>query len=1253
MSTDRLIFIEGPEVGLEVPLQEKVVIFGRSETADVTIDHIGVSRQHMQVSFYNGAYLVEDLGSRNGTFVNGARIEKAVSLDPGDEVQVGPGVRLRFEPAPPEASATVIDAPAAAAQMTPVTSPATGSKDAIPAAPAQTRQEAGENPGRLFIALPGREAEEHALTAGTIRLGRSNQNEIEVPVPTVSRLQFSLLREGDAYRLEVSSAASNPVYVNDAPVSGNQLLADQDEISIGPPQRSDSVRMRYSAPKSTAAETSEPEPAPRSGPVVQAEKDRTIIGDAAPAADVNATTVGGEKPASDTALKSGATVIGKVPAPAAAEPPQLVVNSPGIEPVIFTLTKKTTRIGRKAENDIVIENRFVSRFHAEIEKRQDGYYIIPSPSIGNPLLNDGVPVMEAMPLQHGAKLRIKGPQAGEMVTLVYLNPSEEAERARIKGIALAESKAMSIGRAPDNDMVLDSPLVSRIHAQVERVGQRYRIKDLNSSNGTFVNGERITGETWVKPGDMLLIGPFQIKVGESALSSAHQSESGMQIEAMGLNKWVRKDLNILQNISLAFQPREFIVVVGQSGGGKSTLVDAIAGYRPATHGRVMVNDTIDVYKNFDAIRTMIGYVPQKDIIHMELTVFQALDYAAQLRMPADTTEAERHQRIDEVMADLDLSHRRDTQISELSGGQQKRVSIGVELITKPGLFFLDEPTSGLDPGMETELMQLMRRLADQGRTIVMITHATKNVMLADKVVFLARGGYLTWFGPPEEALVYFDNFRSERQKRTKPMEFDDIYTLLDEDELGTGLDWATRFEKETAYRKYISDPLADKTPSGDQQPAVSKKAGRAKSQISALRQFFILSARNIKILTRDKFTLSLMLLSAPLMASLDFVLASGVGRGLFSFANGDFNDIVVTLIVLSNTAVMVGGLSTMRELVKERDIYKRERMVNLKLAPYIFSKLWFALLLAVYQAFFFVLIRHLAFDLPHEAIDVVYFSITVFLLVLAGLMMGLFTSAAAPNSNAAPLILVLFLLPQMVLSGALVPLPDIASAPASSRWAFQAVIGISGAGSDVAADSCWIDLTDDQRDDLTLDEKNSQCNCMGEDALRESSCNFPGLGEFYTSAIDDPEPQKPAEPGDQPEFPEMPEAPQPPQDMSDPLALQVFFTALDQYNEEVAGLQADFENDMNAYADEQEIFKDAIEVYQEDLAKFESEKAIAIGSAESTLKRFKDAYGWTFLNKDDPDAYVGTLVETWLAQSLIILVLFSGTILIQKSRDVT
>ena len=487
------------------------------------------------------------------------------------------------------------------------------------------------------------------------------------------------------------------------------------------------------------------------------------------------------------------------PPPMPTIPPRLVVTAAGQEPKVYSLTAPRLRIGRQADSDIVIDNPFVSRLHAELEMRGQEYFLIPSSIVRNTLLLDGLPVMEPAPLKHGSKIRVGGFGPRETVTLDYL--SQEADFSSHQLIKFADNQKMTIGRDDGNDIVLPAPTISRFHAEVEKIGQRFRVRDLRSSNGTFVDGKHVEGDTWVHSGDAIQIGPYRFLVDKDEFSKFDPTGSGVEVKVIGLNKWVNKRLNILQDISLVFKPKEFVVVVGQSGGGKSTLVDAIAGYRPATHGKVIVNDTIDVYKEFDAIRSTIGYVPQKDIIHMELTVYQALFYAARLRMPADTTPEERRKRVLEVMNDLDLAHRKDTQISKLSGGQQKRVSIGVELLTKPNLFFLDEPTSGLDPGMETELMRLMRRLADQGRTIVMITHATKNVMLADKVVFLARGGYLTWFGPPDEALTYFDSYRTERDQRSSQMEFDYIYTLLDKEELGSGKQWSERFRAHPAFQK--------------------------------------------------------------------------------------------------------------------------------------------------------------------------------------------------------------------------------------------------------------------------------------------------------------------------------------------------------------------------------------------------------------------------------------------------------------------
>lgn len=1080
----------------------------------------------------------------------------------------------------------------------------------------------------LLITKGPRLNEKIDLSKLPITIGREETADVRIETASISRKHLRISRGESGYVVE-DLGSSNGTYVNEERLKAPRRVANGDMIALGPDVEMCVVLMV--APK------------------VEKSADATLFtpgmgSKGTPKVDANATAF---MSASGPVSSDQTMAFTEIP-PVAVTPPRLVINESGKEPRIVTLTADRVRIGRQDDNDIVLDNRFVSRQHAELEKRGQDYYIIPSANVSNPLLLDSEPVMSATRLNHGAKIRIGGYGPGESVGLDYLSPAAEGQRI----IKFMENKLMTIGRDPGNSIVLPTPAVSRFHAEVEKVGQRYRVRDLRSSNGTFVNGKAISGDTWVQPGDAIQIGPFRFVVSEGEFSQSDQSE-GVSVDIIGLNKWVSKSLNILQDISLAFKPKEFIVVVGQSGGGKSTLVDAIAGYRPATHGKVVVNNTIDLYKEFDSIRSTIGYVPQRDIIHMELTVFQALDFAAKLRMPPDTTDAERVKRVEEVMEDLDLSHRKDTQISQLSGGQQKRVSIGVELITRPGLFFLDEPTSGLDPGTETELMRLMRKLADQGRTIVMITHATKNVMLADKVVFLARGGHLAWFGPPEEALSYFDKYRTERDRRAGPMEFDHIYTLLDMDELGKGTDWADRYRKDSAYTRYISEPLKSSQPSGQKrgEPQTASRPLAQRKQVSAFRQFLILSHRNLTIMTRDKFGLVLLMLTAPLMASLDFVLASGVGRGVFTFNDGNFNNVVITLIVLTNTTILVGGLAFMRELVKERDIYKRERMVNLQLSSYIMSKIWIALLLAIYQAASYTVIRYLAFDMPGDTRDVALFYITIYLLIVAGMMLGLFASALAPNANTAPLLLILFVIPQMVLSGALVTLPVTAEAPASSHWAFRAFIGLSGAGSDVARDSCWA-LTEEERDDLTLDERNNDCICMGENALREESCNFPGLGKFYDEAIDEADPVEPEEPGPKPKEPVLPAKPADPANPNSVGDLQAYLSELTAYNDEVSKLQDDYKEEINAWQDEQEDYKDDIQTYQEDLTELEVKRALAIGSAEATIERYKDDYGWTFLDKEDESNYLRTIVNTWIAQLIIILVVFTGTVIMQKRRDV-
>jgi ABC-type multidrug transport system ATPase subunit/predicted component of type VI protein secretion system len=1075
----------------------------------------------------------------------------------------------------------------------------------------------GETQFRIVLVSgpsPGREFE---IQHTPLIIGREPEAEYQIIIPssTVSRRHARIRQERGQLLIEDLNS-SNGTFLNDEPLIAPARLKDGDSIGLGR-----SIRLAFHALVAETEDTDQPE---------RTEED-----------DLHASslpeTVIGEFPLSEAQMDA---------------PAKLSVVVAGSDATLHSLDKELITIGRDVDNDIVIHSKIVSRHHAQLIRSGGSYELRVLPGASNPVYKGGYPVEVSQQLVHQDRLRIGGQDPGLMVTMTYLAPAQAPPEEAIE-ITLQDKALISIGRDPGNDVVLDVPQVSRHHAQIERIGQRHRLTDLNSSNGTFVNDLRIAEPYWLRSEDTIRIGPYRFVVGEEALAQ-YDDYSSLRVEARALNKWVRDDLNILQDISLLFQEREFIVVVGQSGGGKSTLVDAIAGYRPATHGQVLVNGT-DVYKNFDAIRSLIGFVPQKDIIHTELTVFEALDYTARLRMPADTTTEERHARVREVLDDLDLAHRADVQISGLSGGQQKRVSIGVELLTKPGLFFLDEPTSGLDPGTETALMQLMRRLADQGRTIVLITHATKNVMLADKVLFLARGGYLTWFGPPDEALAYFDQHRSEIERRTRAMDFDQIYAILEDIHRGTPEQWAERFKNHPAYRRYILDPLEGKVQpvpiEGPVRPAASQPKDRARQQISSLRQLMILSSRNIRILLRDRFSLALMLAAAPLVGLLDVILSALLGRDPFDVTDGNMASVLITLFLLAVYGVVVGGLAQMREIVKEGEIYRRERLVNLKIVPYVLSKVWVAVLLALYQTAAYVIIHYLAFDMPGGFLDAALIYVSLALATLAGMMLGLFASAIAPNANSAPLLVILLMLPQIVLGGALVPLPEFVSAPISTRWAFQAFMGIVGAGSDVAADACWA-LTADERSLMTQEDKiDFGCRCLGPSALRPESCSFPGVGQFYNPAIDQLPPDEPPPPVDRPADPDIPEPPPEPEDQSDAVAVADYLNELQAYQELVDQIRADSEAEFADYEADLEVYQSQAIAYQEDLVGWQIAREAAVLPAESLINTFHRDFGWTFVDKSDPDQFWPFVTGTWIAQAVIIGILFVSILVIQKRKD--
>ncbi len=778
----------------------------------------------------------------------------------------------------------------------------------------------------------------------------------------------------------------------------------------------------------------------------------------------------------------------------------------------YPLAQRVINIGRDTTNDVVISEQCVSNFHVQIVRESDRYVLIyPHPEqqeTANGLLYQGRKIQGnevfRKPLVRGDVFRITD-EYGTLVTLAYNDGSSSRQEVPplIKPLQLGANE-ISIGRLQDNDVVLNHPQVSAHHAQLTREQGSYLLTDLNSTNHTYINGLQVTSQL-LEPRDEIRIGPFKFIYTATELTQYDESES-IRIDALDLKKVGNNQTILLNDISLSIPARSFVALVGGSGAGKTTLLDALSGLRPAQQGTVFYNGQ-DYYHHQAAFSTQLGYVPQEDIIHRDLTVERALYYAAKLRLPQDFTEAQIAQRIDEVLDDVEIKHRRSLLISRLSGGQRKRVSIALELLAKPSVFFLDEPTSGLDPGLDRKMMLLLRKLADKGHTILLVTHATNNINVCDYVCFLAAGGNLAYFGPPEEAKTYF-----------KQPDFAEIYSLLDpgDDRPHTPVEAGETFRQSRPYQKYVSGPL-DQKPKTNTQLLREQRPGSRSRRGNGWRQFLLLTQRYLELLKNDRVNLAILLLQAPIIGLLLLVLIKGVGSGGFDpnnvvqcpstaaiVASGGYPDVPVpnnpivsrscprvvnfltnnplgkayahlrggvnkalqdfivsgpgeassVLFLMTFAAIMFGCVNAIREIVKEAPIYKRERAVNVGILPYMFSKIVVLAVLCLLQSLILIVCVSI-FDPFHHSIFLPPFLeiyITLTLTSLAGLMLGLMVSALAPNSDRAGGVVPLLLLPQVIFSGAVFPLTNwflqIVGVFFPARWAMIAMSSSVGLHSD-------------------------------------------------------------------------------------------------------------------------------------------------------------------------------------------------------------
>jgi len=699
-------------------------------------------------------------------------------------------------------------------------------------------------------------------------------------------------------------------------------------------------------------------------------------------------------------------------------------------------------------NDIVIDELVISGSHLQI-RREQGELVLLHPHPSRPNTANGIYYQGKHyhgneqfrhVLSNGDVFRI-GNEYGTLVTLTYRDDST-VPRVPVSDIPpiMLGKPTITIGRrpGPGNDVVLNHPQVSGSHARLERSGNTYRIVDLGSTNHVYVNRQRVSNYL-LKPGDVIRIGPYELTFTGTQLLQQASSKS-IRIDAVNVMQYGDKQKILLNDISLTIPSGKFVAIVGGSGAGKTTLMDALNGTRPAKAGRVLYNGQ-DYYSSRASYSTQLGYVPQFDIIHKNLTVERALYYAAKLRLPSDTTDQQIEERIKEVMEAVGITQRRKLLIKKLSGGQQKRVSIALELLAKPNIFFLDEPTSGLDPGLDRKMMAMLRTIADkEGHTIILVTHATNNINNCDYVCFLAPGndkhpgGRLAYFGPPAEATAYFNL-----------SDFADIYNALEPTDADPDIPEKAeaRFKVSPQYKLYVALPRS-------QTPPPAPGAGTSKPpQGDPWKQFSLLSARYLELLRNDRVNLLVLLLQAPIVALiLLFLIQFLLKPTVFAGGTPPRSPLPITaqevLFIMSFVAVLFGCNNSAREIVKEVEIYRRERMVNLGIMPYLASKLLVLGLFCLVQCAILVIAVNAISPFQQSVLlpPPLEIYISLALTSLVGLMMGLMISAMTANSDQANSIIPVILILQIIFSGIIFKLNGISQvigALFAMRWSMIAM----------------------------------------------------------------------------------------------------------------------------------------------------------------------------------------------------------------------
>jgi ABC transport system ATP-binding/permease protein len=703
------------------------------------------------------------------------------------------------------------------------------------------------------------------------------------------------------------------------------------------------------------------------------------------------------------------------------------------------------RIGRAADNDVVLDYPMIANHHARITTLGDGA------------------VIEDLGSSNGTALgspdkRIVTARLSKNDTVYFGSFPIPASRLLAGNIGLGKKphtlldfagQSMTIGRGPDCDIVLNHPMVAFHHARISRSGTGYIAEDLGLTSGTFVNQKRISGSVPISVGDVIRIGSYSFDFSAPNVIKQRDYRGNVTLEARDVTVAVSRK-RIIEAASLTIYPSEIVALMGPSGAGKTTLMNALNGYSPPTIGAVFINGQ-DLYLNYDQFCGHVGYVPQDDIMHRELTVGQALYYTARLRLPADFRDPEINVRIDNTLKLLDLEGTEEVIIGSaekkgISGGQRKRVNLAMELMTDPSILFLDEPTSGLSSEDALMVMKVLRDLADAGKTILITIHqpGVEVFRLADTLLMVSKDkgskepAKIVYFGPAYPDAVEFFNPQgvANAQPGIDPSP-DEVMRGLSK---GKTDEWVARYAS-SEYKRRYQDERTGKRPSGSGQPVAPKMNREA-----GLSQWWTLVKRCFAIKLKDKWNTTILVALAPLVGGL-IVLTLGKDASMEKVAPeyvAPFLKTTYTIFFLIVSAIFLGCWSALREIVGEWAVYRRERMINLKIPSYVASKFaTLGALLGLVQCPILFAIVYQGAGLKGPWLVMLGVLVLTSLVALA---IGLSISAVVRTSETATSVSILIMIIMILMTGAIVQahLEGQSARPIThfiaSRWAFEGLL---------------------------------------------------------------------------------------------------------------------------------------------------------------------------------------------------------------------